>query len=84
MQESFSLWGRPVLGSLEAELSARAQALHSIGGEGGDPPPADRVDGLIYFGTGSDRESVTAGRFSLLRLTDGEENDGEEKDGFQP
>ena len=67
VHESFSLYGKPVLSSLEAELSARSAEGSS----------ADRVEGLAYFGTSADREYVVAGRFSLIRtLSEPETEDG--------
>lgn len=58
VRESFSLWGRPVLGSVEAELSSRTE-------EGA--ARVDRCDGNVFFGTSSDREYVLAGSFTLMR-----------------
>ncbi|KAL1496321.1 hypothetical protein AB1Y20_016278 [Prymnesium parvum] len=58
VQESFSLWGRPALEGFQAELAART--------DGGGT--SDRIDGVCYFGSSSDREYVVCGTFSLTRL----------------
>ena len=60
VHESFSLWGKPTIGSAQAELDARSAAGGST----------DLVTGHCYFGTSADREWYTCGRFSLLRDTD--------------
>ena len=60
VHEGFSLWGKPTIGSAQAELDARSAAGGST----------DLVTGHCYFGTSADREWYTCGRFSLLRDTD--------------
>jgi hypothetical protein len=63
-QESFSAHGRPMLTSFAQELRAKSA-------EGAD---ADRVEGSIYYGTYSDRDYYLAGRFTLVRSTDTQDN----------
>lgn len=67
VHESFSLWGKPTLGSgMLAQLSARTE----------EGAPTNLVTGYCYFGTSVDREWFTCGRFSLMR--DDEEDSGAE------
>ena len=65
VRESFSMWGAPVLGSLEAQLRAATQSAGKS--------TADQVDGFIYFGAASDLEHTVGGRFSLSRTTPGQD-----------
>ena len=88
VHEGFSLWGRPALGSVEAELRALT-AARSGGGRGGGVDdeekeanggggPVDWVDGGLYFGTSADREWCLAGRFSLSRDRSEEEEEADD------
>lgn len=58
VRQSFNLWGRPLLESMEAELAARTP----------EGTKADRVDGQLWIGN---VERAYFGRFSLMR-TEGE------------
>ena len=74
VRESFSMWGQPMLDTMEAELASRVALAASA--PAAPVAMVQRVDGFAYFGATSDLEHAVAGRFSLNRA-EGEEGEEE-------
>ena len=61
---------------LASRLSLAAAGPKTTAAGSADAAPADRVDGFAYFGAASDLEHSVAGRFSLSRAEDAEDEMG--------